>query len=184
MWRACGLVFMQDRSGRYLHCNRSFFLGCPRHSVSVDGNINSEDTLRFSAGPSSPSSLRSSDLREIFNTCCSAVEWEIQFVTADDDYSNATTSRHGRLSPLLVNLPRSQETNTAGNVLEVKENTNLEDQLKKDHIELREKQAPAPLSLELNRGKNDSGWGQLHLNANRPGLAIRGSSPCSLAPRS
>uniref|UniRef100_A0A0D9X4R3 Uncharacterized protein n=1 Tax=Leersia perrieri TaxID=77586 RepID=A0A0D9X4R3_9ORYZ len=143
MWRACGLVFMQDRSGRYLHCNRSFFLGCPRHSVSVDGNINSEDTLRFSAGPSSPSSLRSvtncllisidriiSDLREIFNTCCSAVEWEIQFVTADDDYSNATTSRHGRLSPLLVNLPRSQETNTAGNVLEVKENTNLEDQVK------------------------------------------------------
>uniref|UniRef100_A0A0D9X4R4 DUF569 domain-containing protein n=1 Tax=Leersia perrieri TaxID=77586 RepID=A0A0D9X4R4_9ORYZ len=92
-----------------------------------------------------------SDLREIFNKCCSPVEREIHFVTADNDADADDTSdiidgdwaslhhrgksaqllreklleavqqrydftlcvragRHGRLSPLLVNLPRSQET--------------------------------------------------------------------------
>ncbi|KAF0907855.1 hypothetical protein E2562_022259 [Oryza meyeriana var. granulata] len=137
---ARGVVLLHDRSGRYLRGNRSF-LTC-RHSVSVDGNVENETTLRWEVVPVPWPGL---PIATDSNLACSPpLRREIRFVTADDDDGNfgeqdwasfqytgrsvqllreelarrvdydfmlcVRAGRHGRLTPLLINLPRSRET--------------------------------------------------------------------------
>uniref|UniRef100_J3MIX0 DUF569 domain-containing protein n=1 Tax=Oryza brachyantha TaxID=4533 RepID=J3MIX0_ORYBR len=92
MWRAIGcsdphgIVLLHDRSGRYLRGNKSF-LSC-HHSVSVDGNIDNEETLRWEVVPVPRTGIPNAiDVREHaidVNVACSpSLRREIRFVKAD-----------------------------------------------------------------------------------------------------
>uniref|UniRef100_A0A0E0AGB1 DUF569 domain-containing protein n=1 Tax=Oryza glumipatula TaxID=40148 RepID=A0A0E0AGB1_9ORYZ len=137
-------------SGRYLRGNKNFL--ARRRSVSVDDNVDKETTCCGGRWcPSTGWSYRSWPMYCNLTSSCSLYR-EIRFVTAEDaaaadagqfagrsvqllreklagivGYDEfmlcVRTGLHGRLTPLLINLPRSQETlhivlirtNTTGN---------------------------------------------------------------------